>query len=109
MSIVILFIGIMIFGPMWKINDLELVTLMYLVLGTISMAAVIRSCYPFTMLRIIICTMMAGGFYGAVLLFSGLLHLAPITLNLVFIGLILSIFGLFIERIIHFVIKKRLA
>lgn len=61
------------------------------------------------MLRIIICTMMAGGFYGAVLLFSGLLHLAPITLNLVFIGLILSIFGLFIERIIHFVIKKRLA
>ena len=109
LSIVILFIAIMIFGPMWKINDLELVTLMYLVLGTISMAAVIRSCYPFTMLRIIICTMMAGGFYGAVLLFSGLLHLAPITLNLVFIGLILSIFGLFIERIIHFVIKKRLA
>ena len=50
---------------------------------------------------------MAGGFYGAVLLFSGLLHLAPITLNLVFIGLILSIFGLFIERIIHFVIKKK--
>ena len=109
LSIVILFIAIMIFGPMWKINDLELVTLMYLVLGTISMAAVIRSCYPFTLLRIIICTMMAGGFYGAVLLFSGLLHLAPITLNLVFIGLILSIFGLFIERIIHFVIKKRLA
>ena len=59
LSIVILFIAIMIFGPMWKINDLELVTLMYLVLGTISMAAVIRSCYPFTMLRIIICTMMA--------------------------------------------------
>lgn len=109
LSIVILFIAIMIFGPMWKINDLELVTLMYLVLGTISMAAVIRSCYPFTLLRIIICTMMAGGFYGAILLFSGLLHLAPITLNLVFIGLILSIFGLFIERIIHFVIKKRLA
>ena len=42
-----------------EINDLELVTLMYLVLGTISMAAVIRSCYPLQLLRIIICTMMA--------------------------------------------------
>ena len=41
LSIVILFIAIMIFGPMWKINNLELVTLMYLFLGTISTAAVI--------------------------------------------------------------------
>lgn len=106
LSIVILFIVIMFIGPMIELSDLKLVTLMYLVLGIISMAAVIRSCYPFTTLRIIICVLMIGGFSGAVVLFSGLLHLAPLTIDLIAIALVLGMIGLVVERIIYFTIKK---
>lgn len=49
---------------------------------------------------------MAGGFYGAVLLFSGLLHLAPITLNLVFIGLILSILDYLLKELFILLLRK---
>ena len=105
LSIVILFITIMLLGPVFDFNQLEIVTLMYLVLGIVSMAAVIRSCYPFTMLRVIICVMMVLGF-SIVLLFDEILHLASLTFTLVLKGILLGLLGLLIERLLHFIIKK---
>lgn len=106
-SITVLFITILLSSSLLCLNQLETVTVMYLILGIISMAAVIRSCFPFTKLRILICTMMISGFCGAVLLFPELLHLSPLTPKLVLMGVTGSIIGLIIERIIHWSISKK--
>lgn len=106
MGIVIIFILIMLLTPIFKLNNLKSVTLMYLVLGTISMAAVIRSCFPFTKLRILICFVMVIGFGGAIFLFFELLNIAKITVDLFLTSFGCSLIGLIIERKIHFIIKK---
>ena len=97
---------IIILLPIFKLNDLESVTLMYLVLGIISMAAVIRSCFPFTKLRLLICIIMIGGFSSAVLLFYETLNLAKMSVSLFLMAFGWSVLGLFIERKIHFMMKK---
>lgn len=100
-SVVILFIFIMLFGSNLGLDHLESVTLMYYVLVIISMIAVIRSCYPFTKLRILICLMMVFGFIFAILFFSDILDLASVSLNIVLMGLVLSAIGVVIERGIY--------
>ena len=106
LAVVIIFIGIMLFGSNFGLNQLESVTLMYYVLITISMIAVIRSCYPFTKLRILICLMMVFGFILAILLFSNILHLANVSLPIVLSGLVLSAIGVLIERAIYRLIAR---
>ncbi|WP_294579327.1 HAD-IC family P-type ATPase [uncultured Thomasclavelia sp.] len=106
LAVVIIFIGIMLFGSNFGLNQLESVTLMYYVLITISMIAVIRSCYPFTKLRILICLMMVFGFILAILLFSNILHLANVSLSIVLSGLVLSAIGVLIERAIYRLIAR---
>ena len=105
-SIIIIFILIMLLTPIFKLNDLESVTLMYLVLGIISMAAVIRSCFPFTKLRLLICIIMIGGFSSAVLLFYETLNLAKMSISLFLMVFGWAVIGLLIERKIHFMIRK---
>lgn len=105
-TVVILFIFIMLFGSNLGLSHLESVTLMYYVLVVISMIAVIRSCYPFTKLRILICSMMVFGFVFVILLFSDILHLANASINLVLMGLILSTIGVVIERNIYRLINN---
>lgn len=101
-SIVILFIVI----QMFDISALKQITLMYLVLGIISMSAVIRSCYPFTGLRVIVCVIMIAGFTGAVWLFSDLLHLAMLSIDIIVLALVLGMIGLVIERVIYYSLRK---
>lgn len=54
-------------------------TVMYLLLILISMAAVMKSCQPFTLFRGLICAAMAIGMATALLLFPGLLELTSLT------------------------------
>ncbi|MDO4277078.1 MAG: HAD-IC family P-type ATPase [Eubacteriales bacterium] len=54
-------------------------TVMYLLLILISMAAVMKSCQPFTLFRGLICAAMAIGIATALLLFPGLLELTSLT------------------------------
>lgn len=54
-------------------------TLMYLTLLGITMAAVIKSCVPFTKLRVFVCVFMVLGTAGALLLLPSLLELAALT------------------------------
>lgn len=67
MSIIICFMLIMIFYPKFSFDYQEAMTIMYIVLGVISMVAVMRSCVPFTNLRVIVCTFMILGFGSAIL------------------------------------------
>lgn len=105
LAIVILFIMIMLFKNSLGLNHLEMITLMYYLLGNISMIAVVRSCYPFTKLRILICVMMIGGFITAVVLFSSILHLATISISIFIKAVILTAIGVLIERGIHKLLK----
>lgn len=105
LAIVILFIIIMLFKNSLGLNHLEMITLMYYLLGNISMIAVVRSCYPFTKLRILICVMMIGGFIVAVVLFSNILHLATISISILIKAVILTAIGVLIERGIHKLLK----
>lgn len=105
-GIVIIFIFIMLLAPIFKLSNQKSVTLMYMVLGTISIVAVIRSCFPFTKFRILICIVMIISFGGAVFLFFEPLNIAKITIDLFFMCFGCALIGLIIERKIHFVIKK---
>lgn len=54
-------------------------TVMYLLLILLSMAAVVKSCYPFTGLRVFLCVTMACGTFGALLILPSLFEIAPVT------------------------------
>lgn len=54
-------------------------TVMYLLLGLISMMAVVRSCVPFTWQRTVVCGLMATGFFGALLAVPGLFEVGNVT------------------------------
>ena len=51
-------------------------TMMYLLVGLMGVAAVFKSCWPFNKLRVFLFTTMTIGFYAAIYLFQGLLHIA---------------------------------
>ena len=53
-------------------------TLMYLLIGGVSIFAVIDACRPFNRISTFLCTTTAVGFFCAVLLFRNLLHLTPV-------------------------------
>ena len=50
---------------------------MYLLLALISMGAVVKSCFPFTLYRAVLCTAMACGFFGALAVLPGLFQIPP--------------------------------
>ena len=54
-------------------------TVMYLLLILLSMVAVVKSCYPFTGLRVFLCVTMACGTFGALLILPSLFEIAPVT------------------------------
>lgn len=68
-------------------SQAERQTVMYLLLVLISMAAVIRSCIPFTKLRMFICGVMVAGTGCALALFPSLLELQAVTLPMGLFGL----------------------
>ena len=66
----------------------EAETAMYLAIGGISVFAVIEACRPFTKISTFLCTTTALGYLFAVFLFKNLLHLTPITENILMIFIV---------------------
>ncbi len=66
----------------------EAETAMYLAIGGISVLAVIEACRPFTKISTFLCTTTAIGYLFAVFLFKNLLHLTPITENILIIFIV---------------------
>ena len=71
-----------------NLNVEEAETVMYLAIGGISVFAVIEACRPFTKISTFLCTTTALGYLFAVFLFKNLLHLAPITENMLMIFIV---------------------
>ena len=57
----------------------ETEALMYLIIGGVSIFAVIEACRPFNRISTFLCTTTAIGFFFAVILFKNLLHLSGIS------------------------------
>lgn len=57
----------------------QLQTVMYLMLGVISMTAVVKSCWPMNPLRIFICVTMIGGTFFALAILPSLFEISAVT------------------------------
>ena len=79
----------------------EKVTVMYFLLILISMAAVVKSCIPFSPLRIFICVTMAMGISGALLILPSLFEVTPVSGNmltyLAIVGIMSLLFVVMLE------------
>lgn len=65
-------------GPVLGIAEEQLVTIMYLLIGFVSILAVLEVCIPFNKLRVFLFSTTFIGFFVAVYLFRNLLHVATI-------------------------------
>ncbi|WP_432626747.1 HAD-IC family P-type ATPase [Brotaphodocola sp.] len=74
-------------------SDEKLHTVQYLLLIFFSLAAVLKSCIPFTPLRGAVCILSAIGVITALFVIPGTLHLAPLTLSMVLLFIIIAIMG----------------
>ncbi|MEG0470413.1 MAG: ATPase, partial [Longicatena sp.] len=87
-------------------SDSELVeTMMYFCVAIISMQAVIRSCIPFTRLRVCICSVMVVGFILAVFLFPNILHIPTLSFDFFKKTLLVSTIGILISISISMIIE----
>lgn len=68
-------------GPVLGIAQEQLVTIMYLLIGFVSILAVLEVCIPFNKLRAFLFSTTFVGFFVAVYLFRNLLHVASINTN----------------------------
>ena len=69
----------------------SITTIMYLLIGFVSILAVEEVCMPFNKVHVFLFTTTAIGFYVAVILFRNILKLAPIAINGIYIFIILAI------------------
>lgn len=86
------------------IPEAEKQTVMYLLLIMISMAAVIKSCYPFHPLRIFICATMIVGTFGALVILPSLFEVSSITgemISYLLIGGVMSLILIFVLELLR--------
>ena len=86
-------------------SEPERKTVMYLLLILISMAAVVRSCLPFTGLRAFICVTMAVGTFAALRLLPTLFEVTAVTSQMA----VTLLFGVVISGLILFLTEQILA
>ena len=91
-------------GPNMGIPQDNLTTMMYLLIGFVSILAVQEACMPFNKLHVFLFTTTAVGFYVAVFLFKSILKLSMPTTDqfiMVLVLAVISYFLIFIKRIIY--------
>ena len=93
---------------MWKqvgIPQEEVQTVMYFMVGFVSVLGVIKSSVPFNKLRVFLCVSMTVGYYAAIYLFHSLLHVTlPGKTSLTYIA-ILAVCAIVVERIISVIVN----
>ena len=88
------------------IEQANLTTMMYLLIGFVSILAVQEACMPFNKIRAFLFATTAVGFYVAVLLFRNLLHVSTLTTQQMIIVLILAVMSYLIIHIKRKVYKR---
>ncbi len=108
-AIVIMFniIVLTIIGHVIGIEAGTLTTMMYLLIGFVSILAVQEVCMPFNKTHVFLFTTTAIGFYVAALLFHRLLELSPVPRQEIIITLVLAVISYLLIHIKRKVYKKK--
>ena len=93
-------------GPVLGIANEQLVTIMYLLIGFVSILAVLEVCIPFNKLRAFLFSTTFVGFFVAVYLFRNLLHVASINTNEFVIFIVFAVISTIVLTIKQKIYKK---
>ena len=93
-------------GPVLEIAQEQLVTIMYLLIGFVSILAVLEVCIPFNKLRAFLFSTTFVGFFVAVYLFRSLLHVASINTNEFGIFIVFALISTIVLTIKQKIYKK---
>ena len=108
-AIVIMFniIVLTIVGNVIGIDSGVLTTMMYILIGFVSILAVQEVCTPFTKIHTFLFTTTAVGFYVAALLFNKILELTPVPQKEIIITAVLAVISYILIHIKRKVYKKK--
>lgn len=93
-------------GPVLGIEQGALVTIMYLLIGFVSIMAVLEVCIPFNKLHAFLFSTTFVGFFVAVYLFRSILHISDITTNELGIFIVFAIISAIVLTIKQKIYKK---
>ena len=93
-------------GPVLGIEQGPLVTIMYLLIGFVSIMAVLEVCIPFNKLHAFLFTTTFVGFFVAVYLFRSILHVSDITMNELGIFIVFAVISAIVLTIKQKIYKK---
>lgn len=96
-----------IIGNIVSIGQETLTTMMYILIGFVSILAVQEVCTPFTKIHTFLFVTTSVGFYMAALLFHKLLELSPLSTREIIITLILAIISYLLIHIKRRIYKKK--
>lgn len=106
LTIIILILAINEFPATLSIPYGSNVTVMYYVTGFTSVLAVLQACVPFNKLRAFLFTTVSIGYFVAVLLFTHLLQLEPLTKATLSIILILAAVSVLLTSVFYLITNK---
>lgn len=93
-------------GPVLGIAQGPLVTIMYLLIGFVSILAVLEVCIPFNKLHAFLFSTTFVGFFVAVYLFRSILHISDITMNELGIFVVFAVISAIVLTIKQKIYKK---
>ena len=93
-------------APVLNIMQGQLVTIMYLLIGFVSILAVLEVCIPFNKLHLFLFITTFVGFFTAVYLFRNILQIIPITMEQLWIFIVFAVISTIILTIKQAIYKK---
>lgn len=106
LSIIICYLLLLTLQSHFYLNENKLLTLVYITLVIVSMSAVIRSCYPWSFLRIAVVSFMIVGMWGVILVTPSLLHIESMSMKLLGYSVFGGVVGVLISTVILKLIDK---
>lgn len=107
LSIVICFLIIHLFAPVFGMTNGQEAVLQYLIVGTVGVAAVFKACLPFDLVRTFVFLIMTVGYYGSVLIFHRILKAELPVKETWVLWFLMAIVSILLERIFALLITKR--
>ena len=101
-AIVLCCIAVFLAAPYLGIVDTQMNLILYLTVGIVSLAGVIKASLPFNRLHIFLAVSSVLGFFCAVLLFAPLLQLPHMALNSAILFLIVAVLGVWLAAVLRF-------
>lgn len=105
--IIINIIAVYLLAPNQGLSELDKVTLMYYMIGFVSVIGVLKACLPFNRLRVFLFSTVAVGFYAAAYLFRNILNIGLLTNKTLPIFIVLAVVTALLRWLISVFTKKK--